>query len=108
MDQFSQPNSEAALVYSDFRYARIHHLATLTPGNRFLVGRRNSPDSRPTYSIQLTNGKQIKVSDYRGKVLCLTFILTTCPHCQKTTQLWDELLSGAGTQRLCGSGSGDE
>ena len=48
------------------------------------------PRKSPDYSIQLTNGKQVKVSDYRGKVLCLTFILTTCPHCQKTTQLWDE------------------
>src|SRR5271167_2632409 len=47
------------------------------------------PRQSPDFAIQLTNGKQIKVSDYRGKVLCLTFILTTCPHCQKTTQLLD-------------------
>jgi len=45
------------------------------------------PRQSPDYSIQMTNGKQIKVSDYRGKVLCLAIILTTCPHCQKTTQL---------------------
>jgi thiol-disulfide isomerase/thioredoxin len=45
------------------------------------------PRQSPDYSVQMMNGKQIKVSDYRGKVLCLTFILTTCPHCQKTTQL---------------------
>jgi peroxiredoxin len=50
--------------------------------------------------IPLTNGKQIKVSDYRGKVLCLTFILTTCPHCQKTTQLLGPHLPGARAQRL--------
>jgi peroxiredoxin len=43
----------------------------------------------PDLPIPLPNGKQIKVSDYRGKVLCLAFILTTCPHCQKTTQLLD-------------------
>lgn len=49
------------------------------------------PRQSPDFSIKLTNGKQIKVSDYRGKVLCLTFILTTCPHCQHTTQLWDNL-----------------
>jgi len=39
----------------------------------------------------MTNGMPVKVSDYRGKVLCLTFILTTCPHCQKTTELWDNI-----------------
>ncbi len=47
------------------------------------------PRPSPEFNIQLTNGKQVKVSDYRGKVLCLVFILTTCPHCQKTTQLLD-------------------
>jgi len=45
------------------------------------------PRAAPDLPIPLPNGKQIKVSDYRGKVLCLVFILTTCPHCQKTTQL---------------------
>lgn len=55
------------------------------------LGGATIPRQAPDFTIQLTNGKQIKVSDYRGKVLCLTFILTTCPHCQKTTQLWDAI-----------------
>ncbi len=54
------------------------------------------PRQSPDYSIQLTDGKQIKVSDYRGKVLCLTFILTTCPHCQKTTQLLEDIYPALG------------
>jgi peroxiredoxin len=45
------------------------------------------PRAAPDLPIPLPNGKQVKISDYRGKVLCLVFILTTCPHCQKTTQL---------------------
>ena len=55
------------------------------------LGAAQVPRQSPDFAIQLTNGKQIKVSDYRGKVLCLAFILTTCPHCQKTTQLMDEI-----------------
>jgi peroxiredoxin len=47
------------------------------------------PRAAPDLAIPLPNGKQVKISDYRGKVLCLAFILTTCPHCQKTTQLLD-------------------
>ena len=35
------------------------------------------PRKSPDLAIQLTDGKQVKVSDYRGKVLCLVFILTT-------------------------------
>jgi peroxiredoxin len=45
------------------------------------------PRPAPDLTIPLPGGKQVKVSDYRGKVLCLTFILTTCPHCMKTSQL---------------------
>lgn len=45
------------------------------------------PRPAPDLTVPTPEGKQIKISDYRGKVLCLTFILTTCPHCQKTTQL---------------------
>lgn len=45
------------------------------------------PRPAPDLPIPLPNGKQVKISDYRGKVLCFVFILTTCPHCQKTTQL---------------------
>jgi peroxiredoxin len=49
------------------------------------------PRPAPDITIPLPDGKQVKVSDYRGKVLCLMFILTTCPHCQHTTQLWESL-----------------
>ena len=54
------------------------------------------PRQAPDFSIQMSNGKTIKVSDYRGKVLCLGFILTTCPHCQKTTQLLENVYKDLG------------
>lgn len=40
------------------------------------------PRKSPEFVIQLPGGKQAIVSDYKGKVLCLAFILSTCPHCQ--------------------------
>jgi peroxiredoxin len=76
-------------------YTRIFAMRALTIATLILAAgslwAAQLPRQSPDFSIQLTNGKQIKVSDYRGKVLCLTFILTTCPHCQKTTQLWDSI-----------------
>ncbi len=45
------------------------------------------PRQSPDFAIKMPDGKQIHVSDYRGKVLALGLILTTCPHCQKTTQI---------------------
>ncbi len=35
------------------------------------------PRKAPEYAIKLPDGKQAQVSSYRGKVLCLAFILTT-------------------------------
>jgi len=35
------------------------------------------PRKSPEFVIQLPDGKQLLVSSYRGKVLCLAFILTT-------------------------------
>jgi hypothetical protein len=35
------------------------------------------PRKSADYVVQLAGGKQTKVSDYQGKVLCLVFILTT-------------------------------
>jgi len=35
------------------------------------------PRKSPEFGIQLPDGSQALVSSYKGKVLCLTFILTT-------------------------------
>jgi peroxiredoxin len=42
------------------------------------------PRQAPDLAIQMNGGKTIRLSDYKGKVVAVGFILTTCPHCQKT------------------------
>jgi peroxiredoxin len=42
------------------------------------------PRHSPEFAINMVGGKQILLSQYRGKVVALLFILTYCPHCQKT------------------------
>jgi thiol-disulfide isomerase/thioredoxin len=49
------------------------------------------PRPSPEYAIQLTDGRQLLLSGYRGRVVALMFISTECPHCQKTCQLLDGL-----------------
>jgi thiol-disulfide isomerase/thioredoxin len=39
------------------------------------------------FAISMPFGGQTLLSQYSGKVVLLAFILTTCPHCQHTTQL---------------------
>ncbi|HEV2445771.1 MAG TPA: TlpA disulfide reductase family protein [Candidatus Sulfopaludibacter sp.] len=53
-------------------------LAALSPGAQQL------PRKAGDWAIQTVDGRQIQMSSYRGKVVLLAFILTTCPHCQKT------------------------
>ena len=45
------------------------------------------PRQAPELVINTTGGTPIKLSQYRGKVVAVCFILTTCPHCQKTIGL---------------------
>ena len=66
----------------------------------FSLAAAEIPRKSPDFAIQLENGKQIKVSDYHGKVLCVVFILTTCPHCQKTTQLLSGIYRDLGPKGL--------
>src|SRR5580704_1771550 len=42
------------------------------------------PRKAPDLTIALTTGSSIQLSQYKGKVVAVCFILTTCPHCQKT------------------------
>lgn len=41
--------------------------------------------------ISLPQGGQKLLSDYRGKVVCVEFLYTTCPHCQQSSQLLSRL-----------------
>jgi peroxiredoxin len=43
------------------------------------------PRPAPAYSYTVPGGKQINLQDYKGKVVALEFLLTTCPHCQRTS-----------------------
>lgn len=44
------------------------------------------PRPAPDFKFQLPGGKTASLSDYKGKVVVVEFLLTTCPHCQKASQ----------------------
>jgi peroxiredoxin len=49
------------------------------------------PRQSPEFVIKLPNGKQILLSQYRGKVVAFAFFLTTCSHCQFTARNMEKL-----------------
>jgi peroxiredoxin len=68
-----------------------------------VLGGATIPRSTPEFAINTTDGKQILLSQYRGKTVVLAFILTTCPHCQQTIGVMSKLqpeYAGRGVQML--------
>ncbi len=49
------------------------------------------PRPAPPLSFVDSSGKSISLANYKGKVVVVQFLLTTCPHCQAFSQLLDKL-----------------
>jgi peroxiredoxin len=54
------------------------------------------PRKAPEFVVQLPQGGQKLLSDYRGKVVCIEFLYTTCPHCQQSSQFLSQMQSQYG------------
>jgi peroxiredoxin len=54
------------------------------------------PRPSPEFVINYPGGRQALLSSYKGKVVLLTFIFTTCPHCQSECQMLSKLYSELG------------
>ncbi len=49
------------------------------------------PRKAPELAVQLTNGQQVLLSNYAGKVVLIEFVHTTCPHCQQDSGVVERL-----------------
>ncbi len=61
------------------------------------------PRPAPEFVIYLTSGPELLLSRFRGKVVALEFLQTTCPHCQHSAQImsrWYQELGPKGFQPL--------
>jgi peroxiredoxin len=50
------------------------------------------PRPAPELLIARPGGEQIRLSQYRGKVVMLELLLTTCPHCQRCAHTMQQVL----------------
>jgi thiol-disulfide isomerase/thioredoxin len=50
------------------------------------------PRPSPELKVTLTTGEEFRLSALRGKVVALEFIYTTCPHCQRASQILGKLV----------------
>lgn len=70
-----------------FPLAPVAALALLAPS----LFAATVPRPAPELTFRLTSGQPAKLSQWRGKVILLEFLLTTCSHCQRTSQTMNKL-----------------
>ena len=56
------------------------------------------PRRSPEFALTYVDGSQKLLSSYRGKVILLAFVHTTCPHCQQDCQKFSRLLTEYGSR----------
>ena len=59
-----------------------------------------APRPSPNFVVHLTPSGQVTPTQYKGKVVILAMIQTTCPHCQHSTQLLSGLQREYGPRGL--------
>ena len=52
----------------------------------------------PEFKIRLVDGSQVTLSSFRGKVVALLFMHTTCPHCQHAAEVFSRLYNEYGAR----------
>lgn len=60
----------------------------------------NAPRKAPELAFNLPGQGQRLLSQYRGKVVALEFILTTCPHCQAASKVMTKFQEEYGSRGL--------
>ena len=58
------------------------------------------PRPAPEFAVRMMDGTDMQIGQQRGKVVCLMFILTTCPHCQKLVGAMSKLQPELGPRGL--------
>jgi peroxiredoxin len=56
------------------------------------------PRAAGEFVIPMPDGSQKLLSSFRGKVVCLAFVYTTCPHCQHASQVLTKLYQEYGAK----------
>src|SRR4051794_24108544 len=60
----------------------------------------NLPRPSPDFGINIGQGKQLRISQYKGKAVVVAFILTYCSHCQKAVQVLSKMQQEYGPRGL--------
>lgn len=79
---------------------RLIRGAALALAATLAVAAQEPPIVRPSpeFKIRFVDGTQNTLSSYRGKVVALLFVHTTCPHCQHASEVFSRLYAEYGSR----------
>jgi peroxiredoxin len=75
-------------------------LASIALSGAMLLPGAQVPRPAPPLSFVASNGQKVDLSDYKGKVVVLEILSTTCPHCQNSSRLLARLKAEFGAKDL--------
>ncbi len=73
-------------------------LSALLAASVLFAEEPQAPRHAPEFVLNFNDGSQKLLSSYHGKVVCLLFLHTTCPHCQHAAQVFSQLNSEYGSR----------
>ncbi len=79
------------MIFRRIALAFMMTLAAAAPAVAAQVG-----SVTPEFVVRFNDGNQKLLSSYRGKVVCLMFVHTTCPHCQHAVTVMSRLYAEYG------------
>jgi cytochrome oxidase Cu insertion factor (SCO1/SenC/PrrC family) len=81
----------------------VRNLALCVAGLVFAAGplfAQSAPRKAPEFAFSIPGQGQKLLSQYRGKVVALEFIFTTCPHCQAAAKVMTKFQTDYGSRGL--------
>ncbi len=77
---------------------RREFLLSLGAGAAAVAYAAEVPRPAPELAIRMVNGQQLLLSQFKGKVIAVEFLMTTCPHCQNASVLLEKFYREYGSR----------
>jgi peroxiredoxin len=71
----------------------ICSIITFFPIQDIVLGQGNQDDRAPDFTLKDLDGRNVRLSDYKGKTIVLYFMATWCPECRSTIPQLKEIYS---------------